>query len=311
MTTHDPDALARSERSRLQGIAYRLTGSVTEAQDIVQEALLRLTRTDDVRDPAAWLTTVTTRLAIDHLRSARVRREQYVGPWLPEPLPGCEPELSDEPQAQAVLAESVTSALLVLLESLSPAERAAFVLHDVFGYQHDEVAAMLERSPAAVRQLASRARAHLAAGRDRFEVDARRREAVGRAFLEAAAGGDLDDLMALLSPDVRFVSDGGGVVTAARRPVVGPDRVARFVLGLRRRGEGMTMHPVLLNGGPGVLVRGPDGGLLSAMSVSVDVKGQVDRIFAVLNPAKLKHLEPFGSAEVWPLSPGVGCEEPQ
>lgn len=298
-------AEVESHRARLEGLAYRLTGSITEAQDIVQEAVLRLARTDEeVREPAAWLTTVTTRLAVDHLRSARVRREQYVGPWLPEPMPGTTVDTgdaADDPQARAVLAESVTSALLVLLESLSPAERAAFVLHDVFAYQHDEVAAMLDRSPAAVRKLASRARQHLAAGRDRFEADRQRRDQVGRAFLAAAATGDLDDLMALLSPDVQFVSDGGGVVTAARRPVDGPDRVARLVLGLRRRGTGLVLEQVTLNDGPGVLVRGPDRGLVSAMSLAVDTDGRVERVFAILNPAKLGHLHDLEAERTWSL----------
>ena len=290
------------ERPRLEGLAYRLTGSFTEAQDIVQDAMVRLARADDVREPAAWLTTVTTRLAIDHLRSARARRERYVGSWLPEPLPAEESEVATDPQARAVLAESVTSALLVLLESLSPVERAAFVLHDVFGYQHDEVAAMLERTPAAARKLASRARQHLAAGRDRFEVDRARREEVGRAFLAAAAGGDLDELMALLSPDVQFVSDGGGVVSAARRPVVGADRVARFVVGLRTRSEGVTLQPMWLNGGPGVVAVDPDGRVVVTISVTVDVDGLVDGLYAVRNPAKLRHITPPGpDAGGWSL----------
>lgn len=275
--------LVEEHEGRLFGVAYRMLGSVTEAEDAVQEAFTRLAAADDVADPPAWLTTVVTRLCIDRLRSAQHRRETYVGPWLPEPL------LTDDrdPSTVAETADSLTLAFLTVLERLSPAERAVFLLHDVFGYGHEEIAAMLDRSHAAVRQLASRARRRLAEDRPRYEADAARRRAVADAFLEAAAGADLDRLMELLAPDVVFTGDGGGVAAAARHPVEGADRVARFVLGLfRLAGKGpWELHRVEVNGEPGIV--GVHAGELDTVVALHVADGRVVGLHGVRNPEKL------------------------
>lgn len=272
------------ERPRLFGIAYRMLGSVTEAEDAVQEAFTRLAATDGVDEPAAWLTRVVTNVCIDRLRSAQRQRETYVGPWLPEPL-----VTEDHDPADLVgTAESLTLAFLVVLERLSPLQRAVFLLHDVFGYTHVEVASMLDRSPAAVRKQASRARAQLTGGTVRSASPPDEGMAVTRAFLAACEGGDLQVLMDLLAPEVVLTSDGGGAVTAARRPVRGADRVAAFVLGLARMGNresGWETHPSHVNGGPGVLVT-HDGTVDSVFALTVE-DGRVVSVQVVRNPAKL------------------------
>lgn len=272
-----------AERPRLFGLAYRMLGTVAEAEDAVQEGFARLAAASDVDEPAAWLTTVVTNICIDRLRSARHQRETYVGPWLPEPL------LTDDrdPGDVVDMAESLTLAFLVVLERLSPVERAVFLLHDVFGHPHEEVARMLGRSHGAVRKLASRARAHLADREVRYEQDADRRAEVTGAFLAACDGADLDGLLDLLAPDVVFTSDGGGVVSASRRPVQGADRVARFVLGIARmsRTEGWGVVPVEVNGQPGIVgVR--DGQVDTVLALHVS-KGRVVEIHGIRNPAKL------------------------
>lgn len=283
--TVDAVTAAAAQRPRLLGLAYRLTGSRSEAEDIVQEAYARLSETAEVRDPAAWLTTVTARLAVDHLRSARARREAYVGPWIPEPLVGD----ADQPESDAVMAESVSTAMQVVLETMSPLERAVFVLHDVFGYRHHEVAAMLDRTPAAVRQIASRARAHLQTRRPRFTADAGQRRQVGAAFVAAANGRDVATLMELLSPDVVFRSDGGGVVAAARKVQVGRARVAAFAGALLDDNPGATFDTAWVNEAPAIRVLGPDGALLSLIVLQV-ASGQVVEMNAVLNPVKLTNV---------------------
>lgn len=272
-----------AERPRLFGLAYRMLGTVAEAEDAVQEGFARLAATDDVDEPAAWLTTVVTNICIDRLRSARHQRETYVGPWLPEPL------LTEDrdPSDVVDMAESLTLAFLVVLERLSPVERAVFLLHDVFGHPHEDVARMLGRSHAAVRKLASRARSHLDDNEVRYEQDAERRMQVTGAFLAACDGADLDGLLQVLAPDVVFTSDGGGVVSASRRPVHGADRVARFVLGLARQGRagGWTVVPTEVNGQPGIVgVR--DGQVDTVLALHVR-DGRVTEIHGIRNPAKL------------------------
>lgn len=272
-----------AQRPRLFGLAYRMLGSVAEAEDAVQEGYVRLAGTPDVEDPPAWLTRVVANVCVDRLRSAQRQRETYVGPWLPEPL-----VTEDHDPADVVgTAESLTLAFLVVLERLSPLQRAVFLLHDVFGYSHVEVAAMLDRSPAAVRQHASRARSQLAEGAPRHETDARRRAEVTAAFLAACEGDDLERLVGLLAPEVTFTSDGGGVVSAARHPVVGADRVARLLQGLVRQGQrdGWHVQVTEVNGQPAVAA-GPDGKVDTVLALHVH-DGRVAAIHGVRNPAKL------------------------
>lgn len=275
-----------AERDRLVGLAYRMLGSVAEAEDVVAEAYLCLQRAgaSTVREPAAWLTTATTRLALDVLRSARRTREAYVGTWLPEPVD------TSDPAGDVERAESVSMALMVVLEALAPAERAVFVLREAFGYDHAAFAEMLGRSEAAVRQTAHRARAAVAARRPRFEPDRARRDQVAHRFLAACAGDDLGALVALLAEDAVLVSDGGGRVPAGRRPIQGADAVARFLLGLVRVGatRGITATLTELNASPGVLVT-EAGTVISAFVLDV-VDDRVAVVRAVRNPDKLRHL---------------------
>jgi RNA polymerase sigma-70 factor, ECF subfamily len=279
-------------RPLLFSIAYRMIGSVSEAEDIVQEAFLRYHRAQpaDVENPKAYLSAVTTRLAIDHLRSARARREEYVGPWLPEPL------LSDEgagdPSAQAELADSLSLAFLVLLERLSPVERAAFLLREVFAYPYDEIAEVIGKSEANARQLVSRARRHVDDERPRFDVSREEHEELTDRFLEATQSGDTEGLMALLADDVYTYTDGGGKVQAARRPIHGRDPVARFMVGIARpeRGAaGITLHRVDVNGRPGRLMVDADGRPVGVLSLDV-ADGLVRTVRIVINPDKLTHL---------------------
>ena len=270
------------ERPRLLGLAYRLTGSRADAEDLVQEAFGRLAVADGVDQPAAWLTTVTTRLAIDHLRLARVQREVYVGPWLPEPVE----EGFADPADDLELAESVSMALLRVMEAMTPVERAAFVLHDVFGYPHQEVADMLGRSHAAIRQAAARGRRRIKDQGPPFEPDRTRRQEVAERFLAAARGDDLDALMAVLSPDVVFRSDGGGVVHAARKELVGARRVSAFLLALAAGRPDGTAELTWVNASPALRVSA-GGAVISVMALQVGPDGRVVEINAVLNPAKL------------------------
>jgi RNA polymerase sigma-70 factor, ECF subfamily len=282
------ERFARS-RPRLLRLAYSALGDLGEAEDVVQEAWLRLERTgaESIRDLDAWLTTVVGRLALDALRSARARRETYVGPWLPEPLVTSEPD--QDPADRVTLDESVSYALLAMLEQLSPAERTAFVLHDIFDVPFPEVADVVGRRPEAVRQLASRARRHIARQRPRFEATQSEHDRAVRAFARAVAEGDLDELVAVLDPDVVWTTDGGGRATAARRPLLGAQRVARAWLALRRRPAiAATARPVDLNGRLGLMIDGTDG---HAMALSFVVgHGRIARIDAVRNPDKLRRL---------------------
>lgn len=273
-------------RPRMVRVAYAILGSRAEAEDVVADCWARLVEADarePVRDLTGWLTVTVARAATDVLRSARVRREEYVGPWLPEPFVATS---DTDPADRVTLDETVSYALAVVLESLSPAERTAWVLHDVFGMGFPEVAVVVGRTPAAVRQLASRARAHLAAQPARFEVDRAAHEEVLGRFLAAAAGGDLAALLETLDPDVVLTSDGGGVVSSARRPVHGADRVARFLVGLVGKYVGdVEVELVEANGAPAVALR-EDGALTSLLVLTV-VRGRATRVDLLRAPAKL------------------------
>jgi RNA polymerase sigma-70 factor (ECF subfamily) len=262
-------------------IAYRMLGSVAEAEDVVQEGLLRLHRADDVEHPKAFVATVVTRLSIDELRSARVRRETYVGPWLPEPV------VTDSRPDD----DSVSMALLVTLESLNPVERAVFLLHDVFDYGYDEIAEIVGKSRENCRQLALRARRHVEARRTRFEASREQREKLADRFFEAVRDGDLDGLVALLAEDAVAVGDGGGKAAARKTPLHGGAKIARFMLGLMRLAErrAYTFELCEVNGQPGALIR-EDGRVISAMSLDV-VDGRIAVINSVANPDKLRHLK--------------------
>jgi RNA polymerase sigma-70 factor (ECF subfamily) len=272
-------------RPQLFAVAYRMLGTVTDAEDVLQEAYLRWQAADraDVESPAAYLTTVVTRLCLDVLKSARVQRETYVGPWLPEPLLT---ETAPDPAETAELADSLSMAFLVLLESLSPLERAAFLLREVFGYEYADVAAVLERDEAACRQLVSRARRHVESRRPRFPASRADGERLTTEFLVACGTGDVGRLMQLLASDVVLHSDGGGLVTAARRPVFGADDVARFMIGIAKNPPpDVTVRLTLVNGDPGAVV-------LSAGSVvfvlGLEIEGEkVTGVNIVRNPEKL------------------------
>jgi RNA polymerase sigma-70 factor, ECF subfamily len=280
MTTEERFAQARP---RLLRLAYSELGDVGEAEDVVQEAWLRLERTDvaTIRSLDAWLTTVVARLALDRLGSARARRETYVGPWLPEPV------VSDDPADRVTLDESVSYALLVVLEQLSPAERTAFVLHDVFDVPFGDVAEVVGRTPEAVRQLASRARRHVTRERPRFEASHAEHDRAVRAFAQAAGEGDIEGLVAVLDPDVVWTSDGGGRATAARKPQRGGTRVARIWAAMSRRFADEPVE-VTLNGRLGLLIPGRDGNRAALSFVVSD--GRITRIDAIRNPDKLRRL---------------------
>jgi len=261
-------------------IAYRMLGSVSEAEDVVQEGLLRLHRADDVEHPKAFVATVVTRLSIDELRSARSRRETYVGPWLPEPL------LTDSRPDD----ESVSMALLVTLEALSPVERAVFLLHDVFDYGYDEIAEIVGKSRENCRQLAVRARRHVEARRPRFEPSREQREALAGRFFEAIREGDLDGLVELLAEDAVATGDGGGKAAARKTPLHGGAKIARFMLGLMRLAERdhYEFDFCEVNGRPGALIR-QHGRIVSALSLEI-ADGRVTEFLSVANPDKLRHL---------------------
>ncbi len=306
-------------------IAYRMTGSIGDAEDIVQEAFLRLTRAlhegESIATPKAYLATITTRLAISHLRSARVRREAYVGAWLPEPLVTGDlgPAAAPDPAERAEMSDSLSMAFLVLLESLSPTERAVFLLHEVFGYDYREIAEITGKSEANCRQIFVRARHHVDEGKPRFEASREQRDEVARRFFEAAAGGDLNSLLQLLAPDVVTVGDGGGKGQAMRDPLHGPERVARFLLGLFRRAqkEGVYAVPALVNGQPGAVVYDVTGRVASVFALDI-AHGQVQAVRSVVNPDKLQHLGPTSDLYLrpradlpWPSWPPTSLRRPR
>jgi RNA polymerase sigma-70 factor (ECF subfamily) len=265
-------------------IAYRMVGSFSEAEDIVQEAFVRLHEAGEVESPRAWLSTVVTRLAIDHLRSARVRREQYTGTWLPEPV------LADPAPDTAVRAESLSMAVLVLLESLTPVERAVFVLREAFDYGYDEIAEIVGKSEDNCRQLASRARRHVDERKPRFEPSREQREELVRRFVKALDEGETEPLVELLADDVAFYGDGGGKATAVGRPVHGAEAVARMLAGFARVGHRrrVTIEIAEVNGGPGLLAF--EGGRLTAVW-TFEFSGDAMRaIRGVVNPDKMAHI---------------------
>jgi RNA polymerase sigma-70 factor (ECF subfamily) len=280
-----------SHRGYLTAVAYRMLGTLADAEDAVQETYLRLARVDtsDIREIRGWLTTTLGRICLDHIGSARSRREHYVGPWLPEPVVGVDLGVGPlSPEDRVTLDESVSMAMLVLLESLSPAERTAFVLHDVLSVPYDEIADTVGRSETACRQLVSRARAHVRDRAPRFTVDAAQQsEAVG-AFLAACADGRVEALVGVLAPDVVLRSDGGGLVSGvARQPVVGADNVARLLLGVASK------HPAFpwtrrVNGGTGLVFEGADG-VVGVMGFTV-ADHRITEIDFVVNPEKLRRV---------------------
>jgi RNA polymerase sigma-70 factor (ECF subfamily) len=264
-------------RERLTGIAYGITGDLGAAEDVVQEAWLRLARTSDIDDVTGWLVVVTARLALDHVRSARHRREEYVGPWLPEPV-------VDGPEDRVTMAESVNVAMLVVLETLSPAERTVFVLHEVFGLPFAEIAPAVGRTVTAVRQLAARARKHVQARTPRFDLDRKQQQRVVAAFAKACEGDDLAALLKMLDPDVELRTDGGGLVRAARNPVLGADKVARFLVGIARKLP-VELYPVTVNGWAGLLRQRGDK-VIDVVALAI-AQGRISKIDIVANPEKL------------------------
>jgi RNA polymerase sigma-70 factor (TIGR02957 family) len=277
------------------GVAYRMLGSVAEAEDVVQETLLRVHRAleggERIDSPRAYAGTVAARLAIDELRSARARRERYVGEWLPEPLVS---DVRDDPARQAEMADSLSLAFLVLLESLSPEQRAALLLHDVFEYGYDEIAAILGKREDNARQLAARARRHVKERRPRFEASRDQREQLARRFFAATQEGDLAALEQLLARDAVLHGDGGGKVPALARPVHGRSRVARTLSAWARAGArvaGAKLRAVDVNGQPGALILDGDGRLISVMALDI-ADGHVQAVRSIVNPDKLGHVGP-------------------
>jgi RNA polymerase sigma-70 factor (ECF subfamily) len=276
-------------RPRLFGVAYRMVGSAMDAEDILQEAYLRWQATDQttVASPEAYLTTMVTRLAIDHLRSAQVRRETYVGPWLPEPVLAAEP--AEPARDPLLLAESLSSAFLVLLEALNPVERAVFLLHDVFDYEFAEIAPVVGRSEANCRQIARRARQAITARRPKYEPSRPARDRLLAQFMQTCDQGDVPGLVSLLADEIVLWSDGGGKVAAARHPIEGAAKVAAFMVGLmRKRPPGGRLYPAPINGQPGLLYA-EAGEVRVALSLHCGA-GRIQAIHIVANPDKLRHL---------------------
>ena len=276
-------------RSRLFAIAYRMLGTVVDAEDMVQETFIRWQQTSDqaIRSPKAYLTTIITRLCIDHLRSARVQREQYVGPWLPEPI--VTPKSAD-PIARAELSDSLSMAFLVLLERLSPIERAVFLLREVFDYSYEEIGRMVEKSPTNCRQIARRSRQHIAFDKSRFQASPQQQERLTQAFIRAFIQGDLQGLLDLLAEDVTALSDGGGKVIASLKPIHGARKVAYFLRAIRHRAQKMGWvyqgELVQVNDQPGIIFT-LAGAVSSVVTLNV-VSDQIQYIYFVRNPEKLK-----------------------
>jgi RNA polymerase sigma-70 factor (TIGR02957 family) len=274
-------------------IAYRMLGSVAEAEEVVQESLLRVHRALDegerIESPRAYVATVASRLAIDQLRSARARRETYPGEWLPEPLVA---DAAGDPARSAEMADSLSLAFLVLLESLSPEQRAAFLLHDVFDYGYGEVAEIVGKSEDNARQLAARARRHVEAGRTRFEASREQRDELARRFFAATREGDVEGLEALLADDVVLHGDGGGKVPALARAIHGAKHVARTLAAWGRLGARMdaSAELVQVNGQPGAIMRDGDGEVVGVMALDI-LDGQVQGVRSVVNPDKLGHVD--------------------
>ena len=280
----------RVHQRYLLDVSYRMLGSLSEAEDIVQEAFTRLMRVDldEIDDVRGWLVVVVSRLCLDQLRSARSRREVYVGPWLPEPLiPPAGGE--SDPADRVTLDDSVRMALLVVLERLSPAERAAFVLHDVFQFSFDDIASIVDRSPAACRQLASRARRHVKAEANpaRFTVDLTELQRITDQFITAATNGDMDALLQVLDPNVISQTDSGGFVPAARQPFAGRDVIAKLLLTAVKKFN-VTLAPIPVNGEPGVIVY-RDGEIFAVLAFTV-IDGRITQVHSIANPYKLAYV---------------------
>lgn len=288
----DATAVFEEHRPLLLGVAYRMLGRVADAEDVVQDTWLRWASADheEVRRPAAYLVRVATRLALDRLRSAQSRRETYVGPWLPEPLPtDVQAAAVPDGAERVMLTESVSVAVLVVLESLSPLERAVFVLREAFGFPHEEIAAVLDRTPAAVRQLAARARAHVSERTPRYEVDPAQQRELTQRFLDAASRGDIDGLLDMLAPDVRLVGDGGGKAKAPMRTITSAGKVSRFIAAIAQQGVAdLEFAFTELNGAAAVV--GSAGGKPSAVMVLDVAGGRIQSVYLVANPDKLAHL---------------------
>lgn len=305
VTSSDPALdVFEEHRGILTGVAYRMLGRVADAEDVVQEAWLRWSRADreEVRDARGFLVRVTTRLAIDRLRQASSRRESYVGPWLPEPVVTDFGATVPDTAERAVLADSVSLGMLVVLESLSPLERAVFVLREAFAFPYQEIAAVLDRSEAAVRQLAGRARRHVDEGRPRFPVDPARQRDLTEKFLAAATGGSIEDLLALLAPDVRLVGDSGGKSKAPLRVLESADKVGRFLFAVAHKGvpEGEVRF-LELNARPALLVLSagrPD----TVLSVELSADGRIAAVYVQRNPDKLAGLAQRSGAQ-WTEKP--------
>ncbi|MFE7645935.1 RNA polymerase sigma-70 factor [Streptomyces phaeoluteigriseus] len=291
MTADTITDVFEEHRSLLLGVAYRMLGRVADAEDVVQDAWLRWAAADrgDVREPRAYLVRVVTRLALDRLARIKARNEAYVGPWLPEPYVTDFGDTVQDTAERAVLADSVSLAVLVVLESLSPLERAVFVLREAFGYPHADIAAVLDRSESAVRQLAGRARRHVDERRPRYDVDPVQRRELTERFLAAAAEGDLEGLLDLLAPDVRLVGDSGGRSKAPLRVLESADHVGRFLVGVTRKSvPDLSVRVLELNGGPALLLL--SGGTPDSV-LQLDVAdGRIRTVYVVRNPDKLRAL---------------------
>ena len=288
-------------RPLLFSIAYRMLGSVAEAEDVVQDSFLRYQRAlveqdAEIESPKAYLSAVATRLSIDHLRSARARRESYIGEWLPEPL------LTDVDAPDAAKhaedADSLSMAFLLLLERLSPVERAVFLLHDVFDYDFREVAGIVGKTEDNCRQVAVRARRHVDEHKPRFEASRRERERLAGRFFDAVEDGDLEGLIELLAADVVVHGDGGGTSPSWRNPIAGRDKVARLMLGLGRHSHerGGTVRRTEINGQPGVMFLDAGGRLIHVMTIDI-ADGVVQTVRSIINPAKLRHLGPLADLQ--------------
>lgn len=278
-------AVFESHRDHLFGVAYRMLGRASRAEDIVQDAFLRWREVDPdtVSSPKAYLTTVVTRLCLDELKSARARREEYVGPWLPEPLVATRAE---DPAWTAELADSLSMAFLVMLETLTPVQRAVFLLREVFDYDYAEVAGLVDKTEAHCRKIAQRARNRVTEHEPRFDASRAEQERLVERFFAAVEAGDMEPLETMLAEEAILYSDGGGKVTAAQRPIYGADRITRFMLGIADKvPEGTELHFVEVNGQPGVLAT-VDGRPHSTWAFHVQ-DGRIQRIFVVLNPDKL------------------------
>ncbi|MGW0761355.1 RNA polymerase sigma factor SigJ [Streptomyces sp. NPDC002814] len=293
MTTDTETDVFEEHRPVLLGVAYRMLGRVADAEDVVQEAWLRWSGADrsEVREPRGYLVRITTRLAIDRLRQVKARGETYVGPWLPEPYVTDFGDTVPDAAERAVLADSVSLAVLVVLESLSPLERAVFVLREAFGYPYADIATMLDRGESAVRQLGGRARKHVEERRPRYDVDPAQRRDLTERFLAASMDGDIEGLMSLLAPDVRLVGDSGGKAKAPVRVLETADKVGRFIAGVAGKGGGvpdLSFRFLEVNGGPALLMMSgdkPD----SVLQLEV-LDGRIQSVYIIRNPDKLRSL---------------------